>query len=250
MANKKNSTNAINNQQPAEAATPEKKGKASRLPQEPTWEEAAQAKPPAVLPSPTEGTVLVDALSHWKGDDIETTPTTLRLARLNANMQWFVPFTTTVARCRVHYLEYPSVRGYVRCNGPGCVVCRIGRQCDERDLWPVYDALDGAVVVMAVSPSMRPQALRPRLLPVMHRIQKAAGPLVIGVRQVDREHAVVVNDLPVGADDGADAVRVFKAALDAGRIDLRSAYLTVPNEVLESVPEVRTALTLIGGGPT
>ncbi|MGH9038461.1 MAG: hypothetical protein ACRD0O_22110, partial [Acidimicrobiia bacterium] len=59
--------------------------------------------------------------------------------RLDQNDRLLVPFTTSVERVSTHFLDYPSLRGYVRCNGPGCLLCRLGRKVDHRDLWPVYD---------------------------------------------------------------------------------------------------------------
>ena len=102
----------------------------------------------------------------------------MAVIRLDQNQRFLVPFTTMMSRTFLHYLTFPAIRGYVQCNGADCLLCRVGRQQDERDLWPVYDVLDKAVGVLPISPSQRPHALRPLLMPVLRRLAAEEGAAV------------------------------------------------------------------------
>ncbi len=126
---------------------------------------------------------LTDAVTKWEADTARA-PAALGEVRLDANGKILIPFTTSVVETQVHYLGYPSIRGYVRCNGPDCALCRIGRRPDERDLLPVYGVIGKRVGVLPVSPSMRPGALRTQVLPVLRQLQDQR--LVTIVRRPDR----------------------------------------------------------------
>jgi hypothetical protein len=236
--------------QPANAgdrATPQQTGGGGEPPSS-SAQTSAAAPDPFSPQEPRAKTPLTDGARLWDEEAGAAAPAAdLALARLDANEKLFVPFTTAVERVHVHYLDFLSFRGYVRCNGAGCALCRIRRAADVRDLLPVYDPLARAIVVIPVSPSQRPQALRPKLHPVLHRVQRSDAPVVVGIRRVDQAYHVSLYDLPDGADDGAVVVSEFRKQLDAGRVDLAAVYQQLPDEEIANLPEVATALQLLGG---
>src|SRR5262245_4605812 len=93
----------------------------------------------------------------------------LEVFRVDQQVREFITFTTQTEDVRLHYVEDPDVNSYVHCNaaaGPdgaaGCLLCLIENKLEERMLLPVYDPRAGAVAVLAVSSSCRPNALLPQ----------------------------------------------------------------------------------------
>jgi hypothetical protein len=201
----------------------------------------AEATQPATKPRKQT----VDALLTWEEAGVAATPA-LSLVRLDANEHLLIPFTTQVQRVETHYLDYIGLRGYVRCCGADCLLCRIGRQRDTRDLLPVYDPLSRAVVVLPISPNIRPGALRPQVTPVLQRC-KANERVLIAVRKENvGTFRVSTCPLPEGVDDGADAILTFMEQFDTGAIDLASVYQQVLNEDLANIAEISCLLQLKG----
>ena len=187
-------------------------------------------------------------MSKWEGEAGHA-PLALAEIRLDQNERLLVPFTTDVVEVQTHYLDYPSLRGYVRCNGSGCLLCRVGRQPERRDLLPVYDVIGGAVGVLPVSPNLRPHGLRPQLTPVLRRL-KDNERVLIAVRKPDRgRYRVTPLPLPDGAADGAGKIAEFLKQFGAGAIDLSSIYQKLTDEELKAVPEIATALKARGITP-
>jgi hypothetical protein len=189
---------------------------------------------------------LTDALTLWRSEMASAGPAILSAIRLDANERLVIPFTTAMVRAQVHYIPSPAARGYVHCNGKGCLLCRLERQVETRDLLPVYDAVDKVVGVLPISPSMRPPALRPQVKLVLEQLQ-TQGRLLVGVRKPDNMSFVVTPyDLPENADDGATVILAFTEQFKAGRIDLGCVYSRMTNEELAAVPEIATMMTLKG----
>lgn len=210
-----------------------------------TKKKVTNAPTTKVASSPT-----VDALTLWGAEAGGTGPATMRVIRLDANERLVIPFTTELTRVQVHYLDYASVRDFVHCVGAGCLLCRLGRQVETRDLLPVYDAVDRAVGVLAVSPNVRPNALRPQLMPILQRLKNGSR-LLVGLRKQDNTRfSVATYELPEGADDGTDAILKFKEQFDGGQIDLGSVFTRLSNEDLAAVPEISTLMTMKGVKPS
>jgi hypothetical protein len=189
-----------------------------------------------------------DAVAKWKAE-AGAAPAPLAEVRLDPSERLLIPFTTDIVEAQVHYLDFPSLRGYVACNGDGCLLCRVGQRADARDLLPVYDPLARAVAVLPVSPSMRPGALRPQLFPVLARL-KADSRVLLVVRKPDRtHHEVTLQELPGDADAGEDQVADFLEAYEAGGIDLGAVYPRLTNVQLAAVPELAAAMKLRGVTP-
>jgi hypothetical protein len=188
---------------------------------------------------------VVDALEQWDAE-AATTAAALSVIRLDGSECLVTPFTTSMKRVAVHYLDTGSLRGYVHCNGPGCVLCRVGRHKDTRDLWPVNDLVNRSVGVLPISPNMRPQALRPQLLPVLRRMKDSETPLLVSIRRDEHRYTMNMSDLPEDADHGDATVRDFLRRLDAGEIDLGSVYPRYADADLAAIPEVARLMAAKG----
>jgi len=202
--------------------------------------------PTAVSTAPTA--TLTDGLSLWDAEAAPTPTATLSVLRLDANEKLLIPFTTSLVRAQLHYLDFPAFRGYVHCTGPNCVLCRSGRQPDVRDLWPVYDAVDRVVSVLPISPNLRPLALRPQLAPLLRQLKdRPTPPTLLGISRQDLgRFQVRTLPLPEGADDGAIIIRAFVEQLTAGTIDVAAVYPRLGAAELAAIPEVATMLQLRG----
>jgi hypothetical protein len=190
----------------------------------------------------TKGLV-TDALSKWEAE-AGRAPASLAEIRLDQNERLVAPFTTSVGQAVIHFLDYPSFRGYVRCNGPDCLLCKIGLQPDTRDLLPVYDVVSRAVGVLPVSPNLRPHALKPQLTPVLRQLKDNRRVLVALRKRDKMRYDVTILPLPEDADDGVQAIAEFRAQFEGGTIDLRAIYEQRSNEELADIPEIATQVKL------
>jgi hypothetical protein len=190
---------------------------------------------------------LVDGLALWDAETGDSPLEGLSLVKINQNERLVHLFTTTMVRVNVHFTEIEDHRGYLRCNGPGCVLCRIGRKLDTRDLLPVYDLLDRTVSVLPISTSQRPYALRPLLSPVLRRVAGGDGRVLIALKSENYyKFSVAVLRLPENADDGTGAIRLFCDRLEDGLIDLASAYQQMENADLAAVRWVKDHMVAKG----
>jgi hypothetical protein len=187
-----------------------------------------------------------DAVIAWRQEARTAAVEQLLEVRLDTSLRLLVPFTHLVDEVDVHYLDYGNMRGYYRCGGPGCTLCRIGRSVEKRDLLPVYDPIARKVMVLPVSPNMRPGALKPQLVPILAKL-KSNQRVLISVSKPDRAtYRVMSNPLPDNADDGADAILEFLGMYDGGAIELCSVYPLLSEGQLVEVPEVATSLRALG----
>jgi hypothetical protein len=196
--------------------------------------------------SPVSQDQPVDGLALWDAEAHDNTRGGLTAVRIDQNERFLVPFTTSMVRTHLHYLNFRAAQGYVLCNGPDCLLCRVGRQQDVRDLLPVYDVLDKAVVLLAVGPNQRPHALRPAIAPVLRRVARGECPILLTLRKDGYRYVVGAQPLPDGADDGAAVVRDFRDRFDAGLVDLTAAFQRLTNEELAAVDEVKALMAAKG----
>lgn len=195
---------------------------------------------------PQTASPLKDGLELWAAEARGTGTFALSAIRVDGNERLLIPFTTSLQRVSLHYIDSAALRGYVHCNGPDCLLCRTGRQVEVRDLLPVYDAIDRAVGVLAVSPNLRPQALRPQLIPVLRQLQDNRR-VLLAVRKLDTvRFSVGVLPLTDEADDGAEQIRAFVEAVSAGAVDLGSIYPRLGNEELKTIAQVAAAIRMKG----
>jgi hypothetical protein len=197
---------------------------------EPPW---GQVPDPSPLGQP------VDGLALWDSEAAEVAPAGLETVRLDQNERLLIPFTRTMLRVTLHYVNFEAIKGYVRCIEPDCLLCRLGRHPDQRDVWPVFDVLARAVAVLPISPSMRPHALRSQVFPALRRMANGEGPLLLTVRKDGNSKFIMsALALPEGADDGRAVIGPFCERLKAGQVDLASAFPAFPNVELAMIDEV------------
>lgn len=93
----------------------------------------------------------------------EAAESLLEVVRLGSDEIAIIPFTPDSEEADIHYCSEAEINSYVVCNGPECVLCRIGRKREQRLLLPVYLPAAGCVGILPVSRSLRPFALTPGL---------------------------------------------------------------------------------------
>ena len=142
-----------------------------------------------------------------------------------------------------HYCSEPEVPNTVLCNGPDCLLCRIGKKRDERILLPVYLPIDERVAVLPVSPSLRPHALLPQLAPAL---TKKKPTVVFVSRRADWTYSVTVLDLPDDMDAGEELIQKFLADYEAEKVDLTSVYQRFEPDQLGMVPSIAQMAKLKG----
>jgi hypothetical protein len=181
----------------------------------------------------------VDGLALWDSEAAEVAPVGLEAVRLDQNEYLLIPFTLAMLRVTLHYVNFAAIRGFVRCIEPDCLLCRLGRHPEIRDLWPVYDVLGRAVAVLPISQNERPHALRPQVSPALRRMANGEGPLLLTVRKDGKTKFIMsAKPLPEGADDGRAVIGPFCERLKAGQVDLASAFPAFPNAELAMIDEV------------
>jgi hypothetical protein len=165
------------------------------------------------------------------------------LVRLTGREVAALPFTSTSAVVKLHYIDEREARGYVHCNGEGCVLCRLGRPVEVRALLPVYLPAQGTIGIIPISPSARPGALRPQLLPLL----RSGKSLVVFIRKADQMNFTVGSKEVDTAVYRCDRlIEDFQRKLEAGELDLTSVYPRLSNEALAKVPGIGTMLLLKG----
>jgi hypothetical protein len=188
----------------------------------------------------------VDALTLWDDQDDGGRLADLTVVRIDQDEGLVVPFTTTLVRVALHFVNYSALRGYLRCNAPDCLLCRVGKQPEIRDLLPVYDLVQRVVAVLPISPNSRAHALQPQLAPVLRRVAGGEGPLLVTLRKDGAKFVVGTTALPEGADNGAAAIRAFRERFDAGLVDLATSFQMLENEDLAAIDEIRAIMAAKG----
>jgi hypothetical protein len=185
----------------------------------------------------------VNLFDHWEDGHPGDEPRTLQVVRLNANEVALVPFTSDTEGVNLHYVEEVEVRDYVHCNGADCVLCRAGRRAEERALLPVYVPATEAIAVLPISPSSRPGALRPQLMPILRLGKK----VVLFISKPDQvRFNVGTVELKDGLDDGAPVIKAFTEQWEVEKIKLASVYARLENADLAAIPAIGTMLRLKG----
>ena len=174
--------------------------------------------------------------------DAESIEAPLEVVRLGYDETAIIPFTAEGQGVDVHYCPEDEIKSYVVCNGPDCVLCRIGRRRDQRLLLPVYQPAAGCVGILPVSRSLRPFALLPQVIHVL----KAGKPMVMFVTREGGKYAVSTIDLMEDVDGGEGAIKTFIEDYDGGELNLTSIYPTIDNEQLSNVEEIGRMMKLKG----
>ncbi|HEX4610599.1 MAG TPA: hypothetical protein VH092_20585 [Urbifossiella sp.] len=199
---------------------------------------------PALAPPAPPG--LASVRGRWAAPPVPPRP--LATVRLGDDATLVVPFTDRAASANRHYVKSDVGNEYVRCTGPGCLLCALRKEAQGVSLLPVYVPADAAVAVLSVGDSLRPGALGAQLGPLLDRVM-AGEQLVVEVRRKrDYTYEVSAFTLPPGADDGAAAIGRFKVDLDAGRVKLEDVYPVRSRAELLNVPELGREAAMRGIG--
>jgi hypothetical protein len=172
----------------------------------------------------------------------ESVESSLELVRLDNDETAFITFTAESKAVNIHYCSEPEINSYVICNGPGCVLCRIGRKQDQRLLLPVYLPAASSVGILPVSKSLRPRALLPQILNVL----KAKKITVLFVVREGAKFTVSTSELQDDVDGGEAVIKLFQEEFKAGNHDLQAVYQKIDNEQLAGVEEIGRMMALKG----
>jgi hypothetical protein len=156
---------------------------------------------------------------------------TLDVVRLGHDETAIIPFTSDSDEVDLHYCSETEINSYVVCNGPDCVLCRIGRKQDPRLLVPVYLPASGCVGILPVGRSLRPFAL----LPQISNVLKAEKPMVMFVTRDRAKFTVSTTEPQKDVDCGEAAIKRFLDDYEAGLHDLSAVYPKINNEQLANV---------------
>ena len=167
---------------------------------------------------------------------------TLELIRLGNDETAIIPFTTDSVAVNIHYSSESEIRGYVLCNGPDCVLCKIGRKQEERLLLPVYLPTAGCVGILPVSRSLRPSSLLPQIANTL----KTDKAIVMFVVRDGAKYIVSTTELQKDVDAGESAIKRFRDDCEAGLHDLSTIYPKIANEELAGITEINRMMELKG----
>ena len=172
----------------------------------------------------------------------ESTESFIEIVRLGRDETAIILFTADGEAVDLHYCSETEINGYVVCNGPECVLCRIGRKRDQRLLLPVYLPTAGCVGILPVSRSLRPFAL----LPQISNVLKSETPMVFFVTRENAKYTVSTAELQKDVDGGEAEIKRFLKDYEAGLHDLTSVYPRIDNEQLASVEQIGRMMELKG----
>lgn len=172
----------------------------------------------------------------------ESVESLLEVVRLGSDETAIIAFTADSEAVDLHYCSEPEITSYVVCNGPDCVLCRIGRKRDQRLLLPVYLPAAGCIGILPVSRSLRPFAL----LPQISNVLKTKKPMVMFVTGNRGKYNVSTAELHKDVDGGEAEIKRFLDDYEAGFYDLLTVYPKIDNEQLACVEEIGRMMALKG----
>ena len=181
----------------------------------------------------------VNLLDVAAGESVESL---IELIRLGSDETAIIPFTADSEKVDLHYCPETEINGYMVCNGPDCILCRIGRKRDQRLLLPVYLPAAGCVGILPVSRSLRPYAL----LPQISNVLKAEKPMVMFVTREVAKYTVSTVELQKDVDGGEVVIKRFLDDYEADLHDFSTVYPRIDNEQLASVEAIGQMMALKG----
>jgi len=186
---------------------------------------------------------ILNLLDVWKIDEVYQGNKPPELVRINNHEVAVFPFTSKITLVKLHYCDEAEIRSYLRCRGDDCLLCRIGRSVEERALLPVYLPYERKIGVLAISPSSRPGALRPQLMPFLRSDKK----VVLLIRKEDQTtYTVGSREINIAMFGCERLLADFENQLEAGEIDLAAVYRSLSNEDLAKVPGIATRMQVKG----
>ncbi len=172
----------------------------------------------------------------------EIAESTLEVVRLGNDETAIIPFTADSEGIDLHYCSETEINSYVVCNGPDCVLCKIGIRKEERLLLPVYLPASGCVGILPVSRSLRPYAL----LPQISNVLKSDTLMVMFVIREVGKYMISTKSLEKDMDGGELQIKEFLEDYAAGSINLIDLYPKIDNEQLLGVDGIQKMAALKG----
>ena len=172
----------------------------------------------------------------------EIAESTLEVVRLGNDETAIIPFTADSEGIDLHYCSETEINSYVVCNGPDCVLCKIGRRKEERLLLPVYLPASGCVGILPVSRALRPYAL----LPQISNVLKSDTLMVMFVIREVGKYMISTKSLEKDMDGGELQIKEFLEDYAAGSINLIDLYPKIDNEQLLGVDGIQKMAALKG----
>lgn len=166
----------------------------------------------------------------------------IEIVKLGENETPVIPFTPEGEALALHYCEETELKGYVRCNGKGCPLCRIGRKVDQRIVLPVYMPTSGVIGALLVPTTRTPHALLPQLLNSVRSGRRE----VVFIKREAAKYTVTSRPLADGEQDGAKQIKDFLQKEKNGEIQLEQLVNTLSNEDLTEIPGIARHLELKG----
>ena len=149
----------------------------------------------------------------------------------------------------MHYCDEAEIRGYVTCDGEGCLLCRVGKDAEPRRLLPLYVPTERRVDVLMMSTSSRPGALMPQLIDTLASAFGGDGSerVVLSIRKRDYyKFEISSRLLPEDVDDGTEVIKRFMADVEAGKIDITSVVQRFTTKSLLAIPAIAQRAALKG----
>ncbi|MDF5409658.1 hypothetical protein [Vibrio parahaemolyticus] len=169
-------------------------------------------------------------------------PEYLHSTRLDEDGSVIAPVLDAYEKVHFHYIDTPELKGYIQCNGDGCVLCEANMKADQRLLMAIYNLLSERMEVLAIPPAVKPTSLLPQLKPLLNK-----GGHLISITKNGYQYEVTSNEIPNGVVIDQNKVLSFKNAYENNEFSLADIYQIKSNEELECIPQIEKRLMLKRG---
>lgn len=167
----------------------------------------------------------------------------LKYVALSDSETSVVMFTRRVVEATLHYCQEPSIKTYIHCNGPDCVLCAIGVKQVNMKMTPVYLPDSDEVGVLSFTDTMRPMALLPQMLNVLGN----PLPQILFIRKENSsKFDLTARPMPKGLNVGEATIAAFMADWENERYDLETINARYTNFQLGYMPGIRQKLLMKG----
>lgn len=169
-------------------------------------------------------------------------PEYLHSTRLDEDGCVISPVLNAYEKVHLHYIDTPESKGYIQCNGDGCVLCEANMKADQRLLMAIYNLLSDRMEVLAIPLAVKPTSLLPQLKPLLNK-----GGHLISITKNGYQYEVTSNEIPNGVVIDQNKVLSFKNAYENNEFSLADIYQIKSNEELECIPQIEKRLMLKRG---
>lgn len=163
--------------------------------------------------------------------------------RIGGDPAMVILFTSESAEAQMHFIEDPTVRGYVICPGRGCPACHAGTAPVLMLLLPVFDVTTRAVRVLRIPARRHPGSLLSLIM--AHLPKDKPTNRMLAITRNGMKYSVVAHQVAPTADRGEEVIRDFLQHHEMG-LKLESAFQRVTCEELADVPQIANRLSMLG----